>query len=181
MTTIYTIGHSNRTLEQLIAIIDAHGIDMIADIRGGRAGSRTFPHFNKENLIVSLPNAGIEYRHFPNMGGRRSTCKCAGAKLELNSEWRLPAFKNYADYAYYSDDFDNDCKELLRLADIKKVAYMCSEAVPWRCHRSIVTDYMTMVYKANVIHLLSPTQTMIGNPHDFAKLQGNKVIYPKNE
>ena len=111
--TIYTVGHSNRTLDQLINIINAHHIDMIADVRGGRAGSRTFPHFNKENLMVSLPNAGIEYLHFPNLGGRRGVCKCGDTSF--NEEWRLPAFKNYADYAYYSDEFDSDCEELFPL------------------------------------------------------------------
>lgn len=173
---LFTVGHSNRTLEQLITILKAHNIDMLADVRGGRAGSRTFPHFNKENLMISIPNAGIEYKHFPDLGGRRSVNKTIDSTI--NSGWRVAAFKNYADYAYTSATFDRALDDLVCEATRLRVAYMCSEAVPWRCHRSLITDYVIMQYKLPVTHLLGEKQTMEGKPHDFAVIDFDKIKYP---
>ena len=176
--TLYTVGHSNRTLEQLIAILKAHNIDMIADVRGGRAGSRTFPHFNKENLMISLPTVGIQYKHFPDLGGRRSVNKTIDP--EINKEWRVPAFKNFADYAYTSSAFDIALSDLISDGANTRVAYMCSEAVPWRCHRSLITDYLVMLHHIEITHLLGEKQTMVGKPHTFAKVVGAKIAYPVN-
>lgn len=175
---LYTVGHSNRTFLDYIAILKIHGIEAIADVRGGKAGSRAFPHFNKESLQENLPQKNIKYRHFPELGGRRG--KCQEANPTLNEEWRLPAFKNYADYAYYSDDFRNGIDELIQYGHEQKTAFMCSEAVPWRCHRSIITDWLVMTKGIVVVHITGMKQTLIGKPHSHAQLYDNSVIYPKS-
>lgn len=176
---IYTIGHSNRTLHELQSILLKYGIEILADIRGGKAGSRAFPHFNKEALSKSLSKLDIEYIHIPELGGRRG--KQPNADNTTNGEWRLAAFKNYADYAYLSNDFQKGLKQLIRLHSKATVAYMCAEAVPWRCHRSIVTDYLLLVHKIDVCHILSMTQTLKAAPHQHAKLIKGKVCFPKTQ
>ena len=175
---LLSVGHSNRTLEQLITILEVHHVDMVADVRGGRAGSKTFPHFNKENLSVSLPTRGIFYRHIPELGGRRPVNK--EIDQYINSAWRVPAFKAYADYAYTSSQFDAGLRDLMEEGRYKRVAFMCSEAVPWRCHRSIITDYLVLVYNVPVLHLLSEKQTLESKPHSFSEKDGNKLRYPKS-
>lgn len=175
----FTVGHSNRQLDELVAIVKAHDIDVIADVRGGKAGSRAFPHFNKENLQVEIPKCGVGYIHIPELGGRRG--KTLNADPTLNGEWRLDAFRYYADYAYYSETFEQGIEQLLKIGNEVNVAFMCSEAVPWRCHRSIVSDYLMMIHDKEITHLLSETQTLGGIPHKHAKVSGDKVIYPKLE
>lgn len=179
MTKLFTVGHSNRTLSDFVGIISAHRIELIADIRGGRATSRTFPHFDTVSLALTLPHVGIRYKRIEVLGGRRGRSRSVDP--ELNAEWRLDAFKNYADYAYMSTEFDEGLAELIKLGTTRRVAYMCSEAVPWRCHRSIVTDYLILVHGQDIEHILSKTQTMVGTPHDFAVRQGDKVIYPSRQ
>lgn len=174
---LFTVGHSNRTFDELMGIVQAHDVDMIADIRGGSAGSRTFPYFNKANFETESPKCGIEYVHVPSLGGRRG--KTPDADPTLNAEWRLDAFRYYADYAYYSDLFKEGIETLITLGKEVNVAFMCSEAVPWRCHRSIVADYLIMTREQSVTHLLSKTQTLVGIPHKHARIFGERVIYPK--
>ena len=174
-----TVGHSNRTLPELVTILISHDINFLVDVRGGKAGSRAFPHFNTENLVQAIPAEGIQYKRLPELGGRRG--KTVGADLSLNNEWRLDAFRCYADYAYYSDAFDGGIDDLVELGVNHNVAFMCSEAVPWRCHRSIITDWLVMTRDQTVTHLLSPTQTMVGKPHAHAKLYNGRVIYPTED
>lgn len=176
---LYSVGHSNRTLIDFVSILKAHNIDVLADVRGGRAGSRAFPHFNKENLAVEIPKRKIGYIHFPELGGRRYKTK--DANPILNEEWKLDAFRYYADYAYYSDEFKSGVDDLIRIGSKVNVAFMCSEAVPWRCHRSIITDWLLLVHNQQVVHLLSEKQTMKGKPHSHAQLYNDSVIYPKTK
>jgi uncharacterized protein (DUF488 family) len=132
---IWTIGHSTRTLEEFVKLLHSFEIEMVADIRSF-PGSRKFPHFNKEALEISLPANGIEYVHLKKLGGRRK-----GNRDSKNTSWRHIAFRSYADYMETAD-FEEGIKELEEIAAIKRVAYMCSEAVWWRCHRSMVSDYL---------------------------------------
>lgn len=176
---LYTIGHSNRTFPEFVRILKNHKIDMIADVRGGRAGSRAFPHFNCENLADSLPQFGIKYIHIPDLGGRRS--KHPLADDDTNGEWRLAAFKSYADYAYHEPKFDKAIDQLLQLGQDQNVAYMCSEAVPWRCHRTIITDYMLLTRDVDVTHIVGLNQTIQGNPNQHSSVEGNKVCYRKQQ
>jgi uncharacterized protein (DUF488 family) len=133
--TIWTIGHSTHTLEELVAMLNSFEIKLLADIRSF-PGSRKFPQFNKENLEVSLPENGIEYVHLKKLGGRRKVNPAS-----KNISWRHLAFRAYADYMETSD-FKEGIEELEKIAQQQRTAYMCSEAVWWRCHRSMVSDYL---------------------------------------
>ncbi|MDE3184382.1 MAG: DUF488 domain-containing protein [Bacteroidota bacterium] len=132
---IWTIGHSTRTLEEFVNLLHSFEIETVADIRSF-PGSRKFPHFNKEVLEISLPANGIEYVHLKKLGGRRK-----GNRDSKNTSWRHIAFRSYADYME-TTDFEEGIKDLEEIAAKKRVAYMCSEAVWWRCHRSMVSDYL---------------------------------------
>lgn len=173
---IYTIGHSNRTLHAFCRVLEVHEIQTLVDVRGGSAGSRAHPHFNKANLAQTLPAIGIQYVHLPELGGRRSTHKTIDTSV--NAAWRLPAFRNYADYACTSDDFLNGIRKLVNLSQESTVAYMCAEIVPWKCHRGIITDYMLLVEEMSVVHLISETQKMTAKPYNHACHEGDVVVYP---
>lgn len=133
--TIYTIGHSNRSLEDFISMLQSFRVGLLADIRL-LPGSRKYPHFDKEQLEQSLPAAGIRYMHFPNLGGRRKA-----QKDSKNIAWRHTAFRGYADYMETAA-FEEAIKELENEAFKTTTAYMCSEAVWWSCHRSLVSDQL---------------------------------------
>jgi uncharacterized protein (DUF488 family) len=132
---IYTIGHSTHTLEEFVAMLKSFNIELLADIRSFTV-SRKFPHFNKENLPASLAENNIEYIHLKNLGGRRKV-----NPESCNTGWRVAAFRGYADYME-TENFEKAIKELEQIASEKRVAYMCAEAVWWRCHRSLVSDYL---------------------------------------
>lgn len=133
--TIWTIGHSTRTLEELVEMLRSFQIEIVVDIRSF-PGSRKFPQFNKENLEISLPENGIEYVHLKKLGGRRKINRDS-----KNTTWRHLAFRSYADYMETAD-FQEGITELEKIAEKQRAAYMCSEAVWWRCHRSMVSDYL---------------------------------------
>ena len=134
----YTIGHSTRSLEDLIAALKAAGVTAVADIRRFPR-SRRHPHFNSETLGPALAEASIFYRHFPGLGGRRPAR--GDGKPSKNLLWREPAFRNFADYAE-TPEFRAAFAELKVLAASRPTAILCAEAVWWRCHRRIVTDYL---------------------------------------
>lgn len=144
--TIWTIGHSTRTLEAFEAMLQSFQIELVTDIRSF-PGSRKFPQFNKEALEISLPAINIQYIHLKSLGGRRKVNP--GSK---NTAWRHPAFRGYADYME-TDAFKAGIKELEEMAVKKRTAYMCSEAVWWRCHRSMVSDYLK-VRGWKVMHIM---------------------------
>jgi len=133
--TVWTIGHSTHSLNELVAMLHSFNIETVVDIRS-YPGSRKFPQFNKEALEVSLPENNIEYLHLKKLGGRRKV-----NPESKNTTWRHTAFRGYADYME-SESFAEGIKELIVIALEKRTAYMCSEAVWWRCHRSMVSDYL---------------------------------------
>lgn len=135
--TIWTIGHSTRPFEAFVAMLHSFNIDLIADIRS-YPGSRKFPQFNKEALEISLPQNHIQYVHLKDLGGRRKANPDS-----KNSGWRHAAFRGYADYME-TIAFKDGIKELANIALKQRAAYMCSEAVWWRCHRSMVSDYLKL-------------------------------------
>jgi uncharacterized protein (DUF488 family) len=145
--TIYTIGHSNRSFEQFIAMLQSFNISMIADIRS-LPGSRKYPHFDKESLEVSMPANGIEYMHLLSLGGRRRA-----NKNTRNTAWRHLAFRGYADYME-TPAFVDGIKELTIAAKQFATVYICSEAVWWRCHRAMVSDYLKL-QGWRVMHIMS--------------------------
>ena len=145
---IFSVGHSTRTIEELIAILTDAGVACVADVRL-IPRSRRHPHFNNDRLASSLSEAGILYRHLPSLGGRRSA---RPGVLSRNTLWRVDAFRNYADYAE-TPAFTEALSELERLARERSTAYMCAEAVWWRCHRRLITDYL-LAHGWAVVHLL---------------------------
>lgn len=144
--TIWTIGHSTRPFEEFVAMLHSFQIELVEDIRS-YPGSRKFPQYNKETLQISLPENNIQYIHLRELGGRR--------KVSLDSKntaWRHIAFRGYADYME-TDAFKEGIKELEKIAMKQRTAYMCSEAVWWRCHRSMVSDYLK-VRGWKVMHIM---------------------------
>jgi uncharacterized protein (DUF488 family) len=134
-TELWTIGHSTQPIDEFLGALHSFGIKTIADVRSF-PGSRRYPHFNKEYLKASLAAAGIDYLHFPELGGRRR------AKPDsLNMAWRNEMFRGYADYME-SDGFRAGIERLLDVGSAQRTAIMCAEAVWWRCHRSLISDYL---------------------------------------
>lgn len=132
---IYTIGHSTHPFEEFLDMLQSFGIKQLFDIRR-LPGSRKFPQFDKKNLEPSLKKAGIGYIHAEDLGGRRRP-----KKDSKNNRWNNTSFRGYADYME-SAEFDSAIDRLENAASKENVAYMCSEAVWWRCHRSMVSDYL---------------------------------------
>jgi uncharacterized protein (DUF488 family) len=167
---IWTIGHSTRSIDTFISLLKANGIKVLADVRS-LPGSKRYPQFNKEKLSDSVGKAGIRYEHFPELGGRRK------AKPDSkNTAWRNESFRGYADYMQ-TEDFDKGVKRFLDLAaDTGPAAIMCAEAVWWRCHRSLVSDYLK-VRGIEVMHILDAKKT---EPHPYtsaARIANGRLSY----
>lgn len=143
---LWTIGHSNHTLEDFLAMLKFFNITLLVDVRS-YPGSNYVPHFNKENLEQSLPENNIEYLHLKRLGGRRK-----GKADSNNAIWRNKSFRAYADYME-TESFKMGIDELEKEATKKRTAIMCSEAVWWRCHRSMIADYMK-AHGWNVKHIM---------------------------
>ena len=144
---IWTVGHSTLTMEQFLAILSSFEIRLLVDVRSF-PGSRRYPQFNRENLQSSLTTAGVEYLHMPELGGRRKT-----RPDSQNVAWRNESFRGYADYMETAA-FREGTDRLLELAAEQRTAIMCAEAVWWRCHRSLIADYLK-ADDVTVIHILS--------------------------
>jgi uncharacterized protein (DUF488 family) len=132
---VWTIGHSTRSLDEFVGMLKSFQIEVVADIRSF-PGSRKFPQFNKEAMEVSLPKDNIQYIHLKKLGGRRKVNPSS-----KNTSWRHPAFRGYADFME-TDTFCEGIQTLEEIAIRQHTAYMCSEAVWWSCHRSMVSDYL---------------------------------------
>ena len=171
MATIYTIGHSTRTIEELIALLQAHGIELLVDIRAFPA-SRRLPHFNREALEQSLPAAGIAYRWMKELGGRRG--KQTGESP--NQGLRNDSFRNYADYML-TPAFERAAEELVALAEEKRTAIMCAEAVYFHCHRMLVSDWL-VAHGHTVLHIQDKNQPRPHKPTAEGKMIGDRWMYP---
>jgi uncharacterized protein (DUF488 family) len=148
---IWTVGHSTRTAEKFGEILLAHEIEVLVDVRTF-PGSRRYPQFNKPALMESLAELRIRYKHEPRLGGRRTP-----RKDSHNTAWRNSGFRGYADHME-TDEFKEGVQELLELAAESRVAIMCAEAVWWRCHRSLIADYLKAA-KHTVLHIIDATKT----------------------
>ena len=146
MITIWTIGHSTLTAEKFGEILLAHEIKVLVDVRSF-PGSRRLPQFNKAELAESLGALGIEYRHEPRLGGRRKP-----RADSHNTAWKNASFRAYADHME-SEEFRRGVEELLEVAGRERTAVMCAEAVWWRCHRSLIADYLK-AEGYQVIHII---------------------------
>lgn len=161
--TIWTIGHSTRSFEEFIAMLHSFNIELVADIRS-YPGSRKFPQFNKEALEVSLPQYDIQYVHLNNLGGRRKANPDS-----KNTGWRHAAFRGYADYME-TGPFKDGINQLVIGALKKRTAFMCSEAVWWRCHRSIISDYLKL-HGWKVMHIMG-----IGKAEEHAYTAPARIV-----
>ena|SRR3982751_228940 len=145
--TIWTIGHSTRSLDEFEKLLDANDIKCLVDVRSF-PGSRRYPHFNREELSSSLEATGIKYRHVPELGGRRRP-----NPNSANTAWQNASFRAYADHME-SAEFKKGTEELLELVRQQNVVIMCAEAVWWSCHRSLIADYLKSM-GLEVLHILS--------------------------
>src|SRR5579864_5731147 len=146
MATLFTIGHSTRSLEELIEALRAHSIQTLADIRSFPM-SRRLPHFNRESLEKTLPEAGIRYVWLKALGGRRNKLRDDSPNPALRND----SFRNYADYML-TEDFQRGIAELIELAEQSRTAYMCAERVYFRCHRMLVSDWL-VAHGHEVFHI----------------------------
>jgi uncharacterized protein (DUF488 family) len=169
--TIWTVGHSTRPIGEFTDLLRAHGITLLVDVRT-IPRSRYNPQFNTDTLAQSLRDAVLRYRHLPKLGGLRKP-----KKDSLNNGWRNASFRGYADYMQ-TEEFLNALDELMAENRLQPTAIMCAEAVPWRCHRSLIAD--ALVSRGwNVRHIMSPDQAA---PHvltSFVHMEAGKLTYPK--
>jgi uncharacterized protein (DUF488 family) len=170
LPVILTIGHSTRTLEEFIGLLQAHGVTRVVDVRTVPR-SRHNPQFNKDSLPGELKKAGLGYVHLPGLGGLRHT------QLDsLNGGWRNASFRGYADYMQ-TPEFEQSLEELIQLAKPDRIALMCAEAVPWRCHRSLIADAL-LVRGIRTEDIMSPTRRTVHTLTSFAKVRGTTITYP---
>jgi uncharacterized protein (DUF488 family) len=169
-SVVLTIGHSTRPLEELVGILEAHGVRHLADVRT-IPRSRHNPQFNRDRLVRGIPRAGIGYTHMPVLGGLRHA-----RPDSPNQGWRNASFRGFADYMQ-TPEFEAGLGALIEAAARARTAIMCAEAVPWRCHRSLIADALC-ARGVLVEHILSATRA---EPHvltAFATVEGTRVTYP---
>ncbi|MCA9880646.1 MAG: DUF488 domain-containing protein [Thermomicrobiales bacterium] len=169
--TVYTIGHSTRTQAEFIALLRHYRVATLVDVRK-MPRSRHNPQFNAEDLAMALPAAGIAYVHLPLLGGLR---RGLGPESP-NTGWRNASFRAYADYMQTAD-FSHGLEELHAIARHGPVALMCAEAVPWRCHRSLIADALT-IRGVEVREIQSLTRTETHKLTPFAQVHGLELTYP---
>ena len=167
---IFTIGHSTHPLEQFIDLLRVHGVTLVADVRT-IPRSRHNPQFNRDTLPEALAAAGIGYQHLPGLGGLRRT-----RPDSRNTGWRNSSFRGFADYMQTAE-FPAGLDELLSLAQQWRVAIMCAEAVPWRCHRSLIADAL-FARGIGVEHIVNAGHTQAHRPTPFARIESLAITYP---
>jgi uncharacterized protein (DUF488 family) len=167
---VLTIGHSTRTIEEFISLLQVHAVTCVIDVRT-MPRSRHNPQFNRENLPVSLRPAGIGYVHMAELGGLRHTTRDS-----KNVGWRNASFRGYADYME-TPDFQHAIEQLIQLASQARIALMCAEAVPWRCHRSLIADAL-LVRGVGSEDIMSATRRQVHTLTPFARVDGTQIIYP---
>jgi uncharacterized protein (DUF488 family) len=170
MLTIYTIGHSTRPIDEFISLLNAYGIRQLVDIRT-IPKSRHNPQFMQESLEKSLTAAGISYIYMKDLGGLRHSHKDS-----VNMGWRNRSFRSYADYMQ-TDAFKAAVEELITLTEKAPTAIMCAEAVPWRCHRSLVGDAL-LIRGVRVFDIMSATNAPEHKLTSFAHVDGTNITYP---
>jgi uncharacterized protein (DUF488 family) len=170
---IRTIGHSTRPIEEFVSILKVHKIRRLIDVRTVPRSSHN-PQFNRDNLPASLETAGIQYQHMPGLGGLRRP-----RPDSINKGWRNASFRGFADYMQ-TPQFLENLEKLIELAREEPAAIMCAEAVPWRCHRSLIADAL-LARGIPVEEILSATNARPHSMTPFAKVEGTQVTYPDAE
>src|SRR5579872_3383940 len=175
--TIFTIGHSTHPIAEFLTLLQQVGVDLLIDVRS-IPRSRTNPQFNADALSEALADAGIRYRPLPSLGGRRHRKK--GSPPSVNTFWQVAAFRNYADYAA-TNAFRTGLSELRALSRNNCCAIMCAEAVWWRCHRRIITDYLLM-QGVPVMHIMGHDKIDPAKLTPGARVQcDGTLVYPAAE
>jgi uncharacterized protein (DUF488 family) len=167
---LYTLGHSNRPLDEFLTILFEAGIRSVVDVRR-HPGSRTNPHFGREHLAATLASSGVEYSSAPALGGRRRS-----EQPSPNTAWENPSFRAYADYMATAE-FLGALAELTRRAAVAPTVIICAEAQPERCHRRLIADAATLG-GFTVVHLLGPRRSRVHGVHPAARLRSGVVVYP---
>ncbi len=170
MSTVYTIGHSTRTIDEFVKILQSQKIETVVDVRT-IAASRHNPQYNEAELRRSLSQEGIGYIRMKGLGGLRHTTKAS-----INTAWHNAAFRGYADYMQ-TKEFAENIEQLIKIAVEKRTAIMCAEAVPWRCHRSLIGDAL-LVRNIEVVDIMNEKAS---RPHaltPFAQIDGARITYP---
>jgi uncharacterized protein (DUF488 family) len=173
MPNFTTIGHSTRDIADFLAILSAAQVSLLIDVRSFPS-SRAYPAYNRLPLAQSLEAVQIAYRHCSALGGRRG--RQPHIDPQRNGLWRLPSFHNYADYAL-GPEFAAALGEIEAIGAHQRLTLMCAEAVWWRCHRRIITDYL-LAHGHVVVHLLGLGQSQVGELTSGAWIIGDKVVYP---
>jgi uncharacterized protein (DUF488 family) len=171
--TIYTIGHSTHMLDEFVEILQAFHVEIVVDVRA-IPRSRHNPQFNKEELKNSLRKHKIDYVHLDALGGLRHT-----TKPSINTAWKNASFRGFADYMQ-TTGFAEGIEQLIELAGGKRVVIMCSEAVPWRCHRSLIGDAL-LVRNFHVDDIMSEKASKPHTLTPWARVEGLRITYPKTE
>jgi uncharacterized protein (DUF488 family) len=167
---VFTIGHSTHPIDEFLSMLQAHGVRRLVDVRTvPRSGHN--PQFNREELSRALHARRLHYRHMPALGGLRRP-----RRDSVNTAWRNESFRGYADYMQTSE-FQDALKHLIELAREEPTAIMCAEAVPWRCHRSLIADAL-LVRGIEVLEIASATRATPLTLHAWARVEGHTVIYP---
>lgn len=172
-TVLYTLGHSTLSLEEFLNILDAFEIDLVVDVRT-IPRSRHNPQFNEAELERDLQSHAIGYRHLIELGGLRHT-----SKASLNTGWKNPSFRGFADYMQ-TEEFQTGIEQLSVLAQNERTVILCAEAVPWRCHRSLIGDAL-LVRGVDVIDIMSEKTSQPHAMTSWAKVDGVKITYPELE
>jgi uncharacterized protein (DUF488 family) len=172
-STILTIGHSTRPIEEFLDLLTAHEVEQVVDVRT-IPKSRRNPQFNSEDLRRALRRRHIRYVHLPEIGGLRHP-----RQDSINTGWRNASFRGYADYMQ-TLEFESGLKELTDLSSKHRTAIMCAEAVPWRCHRSLVADALN-VHGVPVVEILSESNYRSHQLTPFARVEGVRITYPPQQ
>jgi uncharacterized protein (DUF488 family) len=173
LNRVWTVGHSSHSFERLVEILKAHGIARILDVRRFPM-SRKWPHFNADSLATSLPASEIEYVGIPELGGRRKP-----SPESPHTAWRADQFRGYADFMDTSD-FAASLERAMAYARERPTALMCAEAVPWRCHRSLLSDALS-ARGWDVSEILSEREDRPHKLPGFARVEGTRVVYDGGE
>jgi len=168
--TLWTLGHSTRPFEEFVELLQTHGIRSVVDVRRFPS-SRRNPQFNSDALTRGLPSSGLRYAHLPGLGGRRPS-----SPDSPNLGWRNLSFRGYADYML-TPTFQQAMEELVRIAEAQPTAIMCAEAVPWRCHRSLIADAF-LVRGWAAFDIVSPDHVSPHTLPSWAKFENGRLAYP---
>jgi uncharacterized protein (DUF488 family) len=170
LPVVFTIGHSTHPLDEFVGLLRAHGVTRVVDVR---TVPRSFhnPQFNKTSLPRSFKRAGLGYVHMPGLGGLRHA-----KRDSINMGWRNASFRGYADYMQTAA-FEESLNKLIQLANQDRIALMCAEAVPWRCHRSLIADAL-LIRGIRTEDIMTSSRSPVHTLTPFAEVRGALLTYP---